>query len=259
VIPLGGSTTARCTATDGAGNASSCSFQVRSVDTIAPKITCPGDQNLGCQGTVTLPTATDNCGGPAPVTCSSSTVSSAVTAYSCTAKDASGNVSPVCSFKATKGPQGGPVITVGTPVVKLWPPNHKPRDFALTACGVSAVDACGASVPVDPAHARIDRITSDEPEDDKGNGDGRTCNDILLGADGFSATLRAERDGGAPHNGRVYTVSFTVKDASGKASSSSCQVQVPHDQAHAAVKDACQLCVGTGCGSCPGHDPACTY
>ena len=255
-----GSTTVTCSAADGSGNTSSCQFDVTvKPDTAAPQITCPGDQILGCDGTVTLPTATDDCGGPAPVTCVEWPESSTVTAYSCSATDDSWNVSQVCSFTATTGPQSGPIITVGTPVVELWPPNHKPYDFDLTACGVSAVDACGVCTTVDPAHARIERITSDEPEDANGNGDGHTCNDIVLGGDGFSATLLAERDGGARHNGRVYTVYFTVKDSHGNASSSSCEVQVPHDKEHAVVKDACQLCVGSGCGACPGHDASCTY
>ncbi|MFS8071961.1 MAG: HYR domain-containing protein [Byssovorax sp.] len=263
--PLGKTTGVPVTCTGAGGVQASCKEAVTVVDVTCPVITCPGDQVLSCSRLLpagTAPTATDNCGA-APPSCDHSLTdpfADGTTTVTCSAVDGSGNASS-CKFDVTVSPDTAapPVINVGTPVVELWPPNHKPYGFDLSACGVCAVDACGASIPVDPAHAQIDRITSDEPEDKNGNGDGHTCNDILLGSDGFSATLLAERQGGAPHNGRVYTVYFTVKDASGNASSSSCQVQVPHDQSHAVVKDACQFCVGTGCGSCPGHDAACNY
>jgi hypothetical protein len=254
-----GTTTVTCTAVDTSGNASSCSFDVTvAPDTTAPAISCPGDQDLGCTGTATMPSATDSCGGPAAVQCSSSALSSTVMAYSCTATDGAGNVSPACSFKATKGSQSPPAIVVEIPMVELWPPNHK-YAFNLGACGISTVDSCGVSSPVDSTNAHIDRITSDEPEDANGNGDGHTCNDIVLGSDGFSATLRAERDGGAGHNGRVYTVWFTAGGAS-----ASCQVGVPHDQSPpVAVDDGiCRYCVAkvdADCGSCPRHDPSCNY
>jgi hypothetical protein len=241
----------------------SCKEMVRVVDVTKPGITCPGDQVLNCARTLsagTAATATDNC-GVLPPTCDASLTDpfpDGITTVTCTAQDTSGNQSS-CHFDVTVNPDTPPTIAVGTPVVELWPPNHKPHDFTLADCGVSALTGCNAPIPVDPAHARIDRITSDEPEDANGNGDGHTCNDIVLGGDGLSATLLVERDGGAPHDGRVYEVWFTVTDDSGNSSSSSCQVQVPHDQSHPVVKGACQLCVGTGCGGCPGHDPSCNY
>lgn len=64
-----GETTVTYTATQGA-NVSTCSFIVKILDTQAPSITCPGNQNLsvsaGCSGAVTVPTyppasISDNC------------------------------------------------------------------------------------------------------------------------------------------------------------------------------------------------------
>ncbi|MBK7938673.1 MAG: HYR domain-containing protein [Lewinellaceae bacterium] len=67
----GGFLTIVMTATDGTGNASSCSFQTTAEDMTAPTITCPATQSFNadddCQTPLPdftgLATATDNCGG----------------------------------------------------------------------------------------------------------------------------------------------------------------------------------------------------
>jgi hypothetical protein len=61
-------------------------------------------------------------------------------------------------------------------------------------------------------------------------------------------------------NGRVYTVFFKVTDAAGNVANTSCTVGVAHDQSdpNNASNDGCAFCTGSGCGSCPVHDPACT-
>jgi hypothetical protein len=126
----------------------------------------------------------------------------------------------------------------------------------------SIVDACGGPLTLDQVNAHITRITSDELEDDKllrgGLGDGDTCNDIVPTGP-MTADLRVERSGRS--NGRLYTVFFEVSDANGNVTSSSCTVGVPHDQSptNAVLDDGCKYCVGAGCGTCPGHDPVCTY
>jgi hypothetical protein len=53
------------------------------------------------------------------------------------------------------------------------------------------------------------------------------------------------RDGGG--DGRVYTIRFTVTDARGASTATSCKVEVPHDSAHAAVDSGVKSCVG----ACP--------
>jgi hypothetical protein len=68
-------------------------------------------------------------------------------------------------------------------------------------------------------------VTSDEVEN--GTGDGNTLNDIAIASDCKSVQLRAERSGTG--NGRVYTITFLVRDASGKTSTATAQVVVPHN------------------------------
>lgn len=262
--PLGDNP-ATLTCTDSYGTSDSCAATVKVVDVTAPSITCPGNIALECTkgGAVATyaPTATDNC-SVAATTCappSGSTFPVGTTAATCTAADGSGNTSS-CGFSVVVADTQDPVVT--TQSVSLWPPNHKYHSFDLAECVTSIVDACQGPISIDDANAQITRITSDELEDDKlvkgGKGDGDTCNDIVLTGP-RTADLRVERSGGS--NGRAYTVYFTISDASGNVTSSSCQVGVPHDQSDpdSFPDDGCQYCEGSGCGSCPGHDAACTY
>jgi len=100
-----GQTLVTCTAVDSAGNSSQCTFTVTVQDTTPPTIACPGDTTLECTGedgavleyTVM---AMDACDDTLEVICdpeSGSTFPSGTTTVTCTATDASGNVSE-CSF-----------------------------------------------------------------------------------------------------------------------------------------------------------------
>jgi len=74
-------------------------------------------------------------------------------------------------------------------------------------------------------------VTSNEPDDANGVGDGNTTNDIQeadLGTADFQLKLRSERDGTG--NGRVYTLTYAAFDAAGNSASGSGLVFVPHDQ-----------------------------
>lgn len=108
----------------------------------------------------------------------------------------------------------------------VWPPNHKYRSFSLSDCAEIRWDNCdldGLDIDLD---GEITSISSDEPEDARGTGDGNTSDDIVI----TSATtfdLRAEREGTG--DGRVYTVNYAVTDASGNRGTGSCTVSVPHD------------------------------
>lgn len=109
---------------------------------------------------------------------------------------------------------------VTTKVLELWPPNHKYREIDIEDC-FKKVEAC------DPHwQAKILWATSDEPEND--GGDGNTNDDIVGGADKQTIKLRAERKGSG--DGRVYNVKFEVKDSGGKKTTGICKVVVPHDQ-----------------------------
>jgi len=98
-----------CTATDAAGNASTCTFNVTVKDTEPPAITCPVDvvvsNDAGQCGAVVnypAPVASDNCPGVS-VVCnplSGSFFPIGTTTVTCKASDASGNVSS-CAFDVT--------------------------------------------------------------------------------------------------------------------------------------------------------------
>ncbi len=115
-----------------------------------------------------------------------------------------------------------PTIDVSPDPDELWPPNHR---MVEVNGGVTASDTCG------PVTYVLDSITSDEPDDAPGGGDGNTTNDIQnadYGTQDDLFDLRAERQGGG--DGRTYTVTYTATDGSGNQASASGTVFVPHDQ-----------------------------
>jgi len=110
--------------------------------------------------------------------------------------------------------------------IRLWPPNHKLHEISLDDC-IVAVTECDPSWT-----ARMLYVTSDEPEDDRG--DGHTDPDIEP-RDVDTVALRSERQGGG--NGRVYTIGFSVEDSSGNVAEHLCHVTVAHDQSGAVAID----------------------
>ncbi len=99
----------------------------------------------------------------------------------------------------------------------LWPPNHK---MASVSVAVSASDNCDTA-PV----CRITSVSSDEPEN--GRGDGDTAPDWQITGN-LTLNLRAERSGTG--NGRIYTIAVTCTDTSGNPSIRNVAVNVPKDQ-----------------------------
>jgi hypothetical protein len=132
-------------------------------------------------------------------------------------------VGPTCNFKVTVNDTQAPNITTGGPVT-LWPPNHKYTTFNVTGLVTSASDNCDMGVGI--GSVRITKVTSDEP--DNSGGDGNTTHDIVIAANCKSVQLRSERMGGS--NGRVYTLTFKVTDASGNAGTATARVIVPKSQ-----------------------------
>jgi hypothetical protein len=116
---------------------------------------------------------------------------------------------------------GAPTITLIPNVnMTLWPPNHAYHTVAVTDFVASASDDCDPSVNINSVY--ILKITSDEAEN--GNGDGNTLNDIIIGADCKTAQLRAERSTNG--DGRVYTITFKVKDSAGNFTTATATVTV---------------------------------
>jgi hypothetical protein len=124
----------------------------------------------------------------------------------------------------------------------LWPPNHMMRSVSLESCGVSINDQCQGMIDLGDASPTITCITSDELDDN--GGDGMTTGDMVI-VDGSTALLRAER--ADSQNGRVYHIEFEVSDDAGNVGTGSCEVSVPGDMsaAGAAVDDGAKSSVGS--------------
>lgn len=136
-----------------------------------------------------------------------------------TATDDDGNASQ-CQATVTVVDTTPPEIEVVLAPTLLWPPNHKMVDIAAS---VTVSDICDPS----PTFV-LASITSSEPDDARGIGDGHTMNDIQEAAFGTPDTafkLRAERAGRG--SGRIYTVTYTAMDGSGNQASASAVVVVP--------------------------------
>ncbi|MFC1566139.1 T9SS type A sorting domain-containing protein, partial [Candidatus Neomarinimicrobiota bacterium] len=123
-----------------------------------------------------------------------------------------------------------PEIIFNDPI-NLWPVNHKYTTFEISDI-VSAVKEDGEDLPIESVY--IQKVTSDEPDDADGNGDGKTVDDIVI-VDCQTVKLRAEREGTG--NGRVYTVYLAVENANGYIGYGTYQIGVPHDKKDTAIDD----------------------
>ena len=226
VFPLG-SITVTVTATDDSGNSASDTVVVNVVDTTPPDLTIPSDvtvEQASAAGTVVplTATATDTCDTDVEITSDELAIYPlGDTTVTFTATDDSGNSiskSMVVHVVDTTPPD----ISVTVSPDMLWHPNHKMADITAS---VTVSDICDAAPTVVLAS-----VTSNEPDNAKGNGDGNTVNDIQ-GADirteDYEFQLRAERAGKG--DGRIYTIVYMVTDASGNSASASATVVVPHD------------------------------
>ncbi len=209
--------------------------------------------SLSCPADFTVSNDKDKCGAAvkyrAPsgeacgtVTCdhpSGSFFPVGTTTVTCTS-----STGPTCSFRITVKDTQPPVITTNAQPIKLWPPNHKYVILKVTDLVASVRDNCGRKVGA--GSVRISRASTDEPDDANGAGDGNTTNDIVIAADCKSVQLRAERIGNG--NGRVYTITLKVTDASGNVGTATAKVTVPHSQnGSPAVDDGPDHTVVSGC------------
>jgi hypothetical protein len=196
---------------------------------IGPVITCPADVTIEC-GESTLPdntgyaTATGECDPSPTITYSDSSSGTCpeVITRTWTATDDCDN-SASCIQIITVVDTTPPDISVTVSPDMLWPPNHKMVNITAT---VMVSDICDVAPSV-----VLTSVTSDEPDDAKGSGDGKTVNDIQgvdIGTKDYEFQLRAERAGKG--DGRVYTITYTVTDVSGNSASASATVVVLHDQ-----------------------------
>ncbi len=117
-----------------------------------------------------------------------------------------------------------PKIVLKDPVI-LWPANHKYQSFTIA-------DMLGSVSEVTPESVYIEKVTSDEAENN--NGDGNTDNDIVITRYN-SVDLRSERSGDG--NGRVYNIYLAVKDLAGNVGTAVYRVSVPHSKKDTAIDD----------------------
>jgi endo-1,4-beta-xylanase len=212
-----------------------------------PVITAAGalDVRAECHTSYTDPgaTAVDACEGPVAVSSSSNVAVNTVGTYAVTyrATDrAGGQATPVVrTVHVTDTTPPQLTVVAGR---TLTPPDHMYRTFAVASLVSGASDTCDTTVGA--GSVVITQVTSDEA--DNGNGDGNTLNDIVIAGDCRSVQLRAEL--GAPSNGRVYTVTLRVKDASGNSTTKTVNMTVPFGVPNAtAVDDGPAVTVASAC------------
>jgi hypothetical protein len=202
------------------------------VDNTPPVITCPAPvhvEQAGASGTpathatiaafLSGATATDDT-DPAPVITNNAPAMfpPGTTPVIFRATDASGNHAE-CTSNVTVLDTTPPQIAVKLDKTMLWPPNHK---FVTVCAEVNVSDNSGA-----PSWSLVS-ITSDESADS--SGDGHTpadFRDASFGTPDRCVDLRAERAGNG--DGRVYTITYSARDASGNVASATAHVRVPHD------------------------------
>jgi hypothetical protein len=231
-FPLG-STVVTLTVSDGIQEDSD-TMEVTVVDTTPPVISCPANVTIECTGDLGVSaddpqlvaffggvSATDACdSNPAITHDAPPFFMMGDTTVTFTAMDASGNSSS-CSAIVTVVDTTPPEISASLDETVLWPPDHKMVEINAT---VEVTDICDPS----PTFV-LTSITSSEPDNAVGNGDGNTVDDIQgadFGTADTSFLLRAER--AATGGGRVYTVTYTAIDSSGNMTDSVVEVVVPH-------------------------------
>ncbi len=235
---------------DPSGLTDSDSVEITVEDTTDPVVSIIGDENMtlecGVDDYVELgATATDVCWGDLAVSTSGSvdTETPGIYEIDYTATDGSG-LSDTATRTVEVEDTLPPVLTVDTETLILWPPNHEYHSLDLADMGVTVEDECDETLTIDDVV--ISSVSSDEDENTIGKGDGDTLDDILIDASCQDVSLRAERQGGG--NGRVYTITLSVEDASGNSASADYHVAVPKKPKSTAVMDAAAYSVA-GCAA----------
>lgn len=170
-----------------------------------------------------------------------------------TCKDSHGAVSS-CEATIEVVDETPPTIELIKGPYILWPPNHQYFDHAAGDCVDKVTDNCEDDEDELLGSLELVRVTSDES--DLAKGSGNTCLDIELTGES-TCSVRAERIGG--DDGRVYTAYVEATDKADNAAYGSCQLVVPANgnPNEKVVDSGCALCVGDGCGDCPGNSAKC--
>lgn len=158
------------------------------------------------------------------ITVNPTTLSLGANSVTVTADDGNGGT---CSTSITVNviDNNAPTLIVNSTPITLWPPNHQYVTINVSQFVTSVSDNCNSSISVNDVV--ITQVSSDEPEDAQGGGDGNTNNDIVI-TSCSTVDLRAERQGSG--NGRVYTIHLQVSDGNDNTATATCQVHVPKSQ-----------------------------
>jgi len=233
-LPLG-THTVGLVVSDIYGESGSSAIAVTVQDTLPPLLACEPPAPKECTGpagaqiVVVGATASDLC-DPAPGIDNDRTGMGndasgiypvGVTTVHFTARDAAGNMT-TCAVPVSVEDTTPPTLTVLADPPSLWPPNH--GLVPVTVAG-QVGDLCDPN----PLVALVS-VTSSEPDDAPGMGDGNTTGDIAgadFGTPDAEVALRAERNGTGP--GRVYQMTYRAVDAAGNSTPALAVVTVPHD------------------------------
>ncbi|HEX8136386.1 MAG TPA: tandem-95 repeat protein [Pyrinomonadaceae bacterium] len=198
----------------------------------APTANAGADQTIECTGAVTLDgSASFDLDGDAPLSYEwkegavvlgttavlNTTLSFGQHTITLTVKDPGGLVGTdtvVVNIIDTTAP----TIVSNGQMISLWPPDKQYHAISVADLVLSASDSCDAGVNLNSVV--IEKVTSDEGSPASG--------DIIIAGDCKSVQLKADRNGGG--NGRVYTITFRVRDAAGNSTTLARQVSVQHDQ-----------------------------
>ena len=129
-----------------------------------------------------------------------------------------------CTATVTVEDVTAPTLSVSSTPITLWPPNHKYATIDITQYVTIVSENCANLSASDVVITDVD---SDEPEDAKGGGDGKTEDDIIITSCN-TVDLRAERQGSG--NGRVYTIHLELDDGNGNTTTALLAVHVPKNQ-----------------------------
>ncbi len=236
-------------ATDAAGNAAPpVTRTVTVVDTIKPVISLNGSSTMTveCHTSFSDPgaTASDSCDSSVPVSTSGSVDVETPGTYTLTynASDDSGNQADTVTRTVTVVDTIAPTITLKNVNISFWPPNHSYKTVTVADLVQGASDGCDETIDVNDVF--ISQVSSDEAVN--GNGDGNTGADIVIAGSGCkSVNLRSERRGSG--DGRVYTITFKVRDASGNVGTATAKVTVPRSSNSAAVDSGAAYTVSASC------------
>ncbi len=208
-------------------------------DTTPPTITCPSDITVECEDFCGTPktnaqiaafladvSAIDTCDPVLAITNDApNCFPEGETTVTFSTQDDHGN--PIsCQAKVTVEDTTPPEIDVVLDRTSLWPPNHK---MVPVCAAVEVTDICD-----DDPFFVLESITSDEPDNDIGDGntDGDIQNALYETAD-LCFDLRSERQG--PQDGRTYTIVYRAEDHAGNEAHAIVYVRVAHDMSASAM------------------------